>query len=227
MRSLLKVLVGSRAHGVADASSDWDYRSIFQHPTALLVGIQSPPDNVAWVEGEPSQGPKIDATGWELGHFLKLAVRSNPTILEVFVAPVKESSPLGEHLRALFPYVWDAKAVMDSFIGYGKNQRTKFLTDKETRPAKYATAYLRVLYQAEVLLSTGQMPINMAGTPIFDTLMRWRLGDFTRGEVIDTCYTMEESVKVAYESCRHKPNIKVVENMLLEAREEYFFEPDN
>jgi len=103
---ILKVLVGSHAHGLATAESDYDYRAVFVQPTEEILGLGHKAQNNQWLEGD------IDNTSYEVGHFLFLASKSNPTILEVFHAPRKgtviDSMDLwdwGNSLVYLFPKV--------------------------------------------------------------------------------------------------------------------------
>jgi predicted nucleotidyltransferase len=216
---LLKVLTGSRAHGLADADSDYDYRGVFVVPTAALLSItQEKPRQTSWIEGESGPEGKEDATAWEVGHFLHLALQCNPTILEVFRAPVKELTEEGAALRALFPSVWSPKRVRDAFVGYGINQRKKFLDDKDARAAKYASAYLRTLYQASVLLETGDLPVDLTGSPVYKTLRAWRTGVFRKGEVIDACAEWTERVDAAFARCHHEPDPAAVDTWLLALR---------
>src|SRR3990167_7517113 len=72
----------------------------------------------------------IDTQGWELGRFLFLATKCNPTVLETFVAPTvfNDSCPvsaqgnLAVELRGLLPYVLSRQLVHDAFRGYAPNQ---------------------------------------------------------------------------------------------------------
>ena len=79
---ILKVLVGSRAHGLADENSDYDYRAVYVVPTSKILSINYKYVANTWIEG------KEDNTAYEIGHFLKLACNCNPTILEVLKAPI-------------------------------------------------------------------------------------------------------------------------------------------
>ena len=220
VKQLLKVLVGSRAHNLHTDDSDYDYRAVFQHPTTSLVGLNPSSKNTHWVEGQPEPEGKTDATAWELGHFLRLATHCNPTILEVFFAPQIESTKVGDDLRNLFPVIWNPDAVVQAFIGYGRNQRTKFLAGEDN--PKYAVAYLRVLYQAEILLATKVLPVDMRDTPVYDTLSRWRKGLYTKGEVIDRCLNQEQRIRTAFQTCVQVPDLLIVDQWLLFQRQEYF-----
>lgn len=127
-KQILKVLVGSQAHGLAGPDSDYDYRGVFVVPTDKILSIGTGKiKNTHWIEDD------VDDTSWELGHFLHMATKCNPTVLEAFLAPVAESTEDGEMVIELFDAVWNAKGVRDAFIGYGLNQRKKFLEDKDER----------------------------------------------------------------------------------------------
>lgn len=221
---LLKVLVGSQAHGVADLDSDYDYRGVFIIPTKRLLQLGNPAETTAWIEG------KDDNTSWEIFHFLNMAVHCNPTIMEVFMAPIVETQlqdvklkQYAKELRNLFPYVWNSNDVKNAFIGYGINQRKKFLDNKDDHEAKYASAYLRVLYQAWELLSTGRFSVNMAKTPIFDVLKRFRKKEYSRGEVVQTCWEWETEVLKAFKANPDKKtNIEPINEFLLKIRKEFW-----
>lgn len=232
MKEILKVIVGSQAHGLATPESDFDYRGVFVNPTAEILKLGSTIKQTNWIEGE------VDDTSWELGHFLFLATKCNPTILEVFLAPIAEDPNIddsdrfkitkeGKELRDLFPYIWSSKGVYDAFTGYGFNQRKKFLDDKDRKAAKYAAAYLRTLYQAWELLSTGRFTVKIANTPIGETVLRFKNGQYTVGEVMQTCTDWQERVSAAYFLNSDKQtNMEPVNEFLLKVRKEYWNEYD-
>ena len=107
---ILKVLVGSRAYGLADENSDYDYRAVYVLPTSKILSLEYRYKGNDWIEGDE------DNTAYEIGHFLKLAVNCNPSILEIFKAPVAYAMEDGVKLRELFPYVWNPKGVFDAFV---------------------------------------------------------------------------------------------------------------
>lgn len=225
MVEILRVLVGSRAHGLHSETSDYDYRGVFVHPTeAVLSIVGDKPKDTSWVEHDPKQaGNTIDDTSWEIGHFLKLSLQCNPTILEVFTAPVV-GTPTAEglELRSVFPYVWDPKRVVDSFVGYGLNQRKKMLEEKDSRPHKYAVAYLRTLIQAERLLTHGVLSVDLKLHAEYQTLMLFRNGMATIGQIVDKCREWQVRVEEAGSHCTHKPNHTAVNDFLLAVRHRYW-----
>lgn len=223
MKQILRVIVGSQAHGLATPESDFDYRGVFVVPTSEILKLgNNKVHNTNWIEG------KDDDTSWELGHFLNLATHCNPTILETFLAPrtemlltEKEDWETGEELRALFPYIWNSKDVYNAFRGYSKNQQKKFLDEKDTRPHKYASAYLRVLYQGIQLLETGEFPVDFRKTPIYNTLVEWKNKRYEVGEVMQLTYEYEQKFAKAYENNPDKTgDFEPVNNFLLHVRKE-------
>lgn len=237
-RLLLRVLVGSRAHGLSDDTSDYDFRTVYAVPTSLLLSVgETPsggrPDLTVWQEKKV--GEDQDVTGWEIGHYLSLALRCNPTILEVLAAPpmllpsvdsaddVRRMQRYGAGLQRLFSAIWTPHRVHDAFVGYGVNQRKKFLDGKDKRRAKYAVAYLRVLFQADTLLRTGVLPISMIGTPVEGILRRWRTGVFTLGEVVDQTDAWTDRVDRALAASPVRvPNLTVVNEFLLSVRMKFW-----
>lgn len=223
MKQILKVLVGSQAHGLATPESDFDYRGVFVIPTEKILGIGCSKTTTNWNEGVN------DDTSWEIGHFLNLATHCNPTILETFLAPTVKNTTWGTELRALFPYVWNSVDVKNAFIGYGINQRKKFFEDKDKRASKYAVAYLRTLYQAWELLTTGTFTVKIIDTPIGETLKQWKgtpsreMLDKYAGEVIKECIKWENKVREAFDKKPNKKsNLKPVNDFLLEVRREFW-----
>ena len=209
---ILKVLVGSQAHGLANADSDYDYRSVYVVPTAKILSLGSGPKTTHWLEGEQ------DDTQWELGHFLNLASKCNPTILETFLAPIIEITEEGQMVRDLFPHVWNTQGVTNAFIGYGQNQRKKFLEEKDGRPHKFAAAYLRSLYNGQELLRTGSFTVRIADTDIGSTVRRFKEGNCSFGEVIDVCRHWENVVRDASVNCNKDTDIDKMNEVLLKIR---------
>lgn len=83
-KTILKCVVGSYAHGLATEKSDIDYRTVYVTPTSELLKLGvGPYKGTTWIEGETE-----DNTAYEIGHFLHLSSKSNPSILEVFKAPI-------------------------------------------------------------------------------------------------------------------------------------------
>ena len=75
---LLEAVVGSRAYGLATASSDTDIKGVFYLPLEYYLGGQY----IAQVANASN-----DEVYYELGRFVELLSKSNPTVLELLASP--------------------------------------------------------------------------------------------------------------------------------------------
>ena len=222
-KEILRVVVGSHAHGLARLESDIDYRSVYIIPTSDLLKVDS-----GTIKGASFTDGVEDDTSYELGHFLRLATKSNPSILEVFVSPVVEILSEGKELRELFPYVWSSQGVLNAFVGYSLSQRKKMMDEGKLaelvfdydRKLKYGVAYLRVLILAQELLSTGRMTIKVPDE-YKPTLLNIRDNLFSAGEILDKANILKEQVEKAYESNKYKfTDFEKVNQFLLRVRKD-------
>ncbi|MCH7687381.1 MAG: nucleotidyltransferase domain-containing protein, partial [Planctomycetes bacterium] len=110
--TILKVLVGSHAHGLAGPESDKDFRSVFVIPTADIFRLGFKYPSSSWKQDEG------DETAWEIAQFLTLAIQSHPLIVETFLAPVVTKNHWGSELQQLFPVVWTPQKAYEAFTGY-------------------------------------------------------------------------------------------------------------
>lgn len=213
---ILKVLVGSRAHNLHSKDSDYDYRAVYVLPTSDILSIGYKYKGTNWCEGE------VDNTAYEIGHFLQLAKQCNPTILEVFKAPIVEATEDGKKLRELFPYVWTPERCFDAFVGYGINQRTKFLKKKDNRQNKFAVAYLRTLYHLAELIRTNDFNIKIPDGAFKDVLMRYKNGDYGIGEVVQHAEDIIEDIRIMMPQCKQEQDVKKLNDFLIDIRRRYW-----
>lgn len=213
---ILKVLVGSHAYGLANEQSDYDYRAVYVLPTSKVLSLNYKYKGSDWVEGDE------DNTAYEIGHFLKLAVNCNPSILEVFKAPVEYANEDGVRLRALFPYVWSPQRAFDAFVGYGLNQRKKMLNRKDNRPVKYAVAYLRTLYNLVNLLTKKTFSLEIDNPKVKGALINIRKGLSSYGQVVDAAEQLIGLAKVCLIRCKNEPDLEKVNKFLIDIRKRYW-----
>lgn len=212
---ILKVVVGSHAHGLARPDSDKDFRSVFVLPTAELLRI-----------GFKYQGTRMmkeedDETAWEIGHFLQLALQGHPLVLETLVAPVVTMNEWGSELRQLFPRLWSAQAAYDAFLNYCDNQRKKMLEKKDGRPEKYAAAYVRVLFNLCELLERGTFSIRISETPVGEAVLKIKTGHFRPGEVIDMGEYWKAEAARRLHTCSQQAHPEMADAFLLRIRKAF------
>ena len=215
MKQILRVLIGSRAHGTHNDNSDYDYRGVFVVPTKEILSLGSKPQQTSWIEG------KNDDTSYEIGKFLMMATKCNPNVLEMFFAPVIRSEGLGIELRELFPHVWNSKDAFNAFRGYGANQRKKFFEDKDERAHKFLAAWLRTTWQAIQLFNTGKVPVNFFSTSIYNDLLEIRSGNYKKAEKLDLIFSLDRTLEEVYKDFPEKlTNMDKVNEFLLKVRDE-------
>lgn len=227
-RYILKTLVGSHAHGLAGPKSDYDYRGVYVLPTKDILSLGYNYKGSHWLEGEQDQ------TAYEIGHFLHLATKCNPTILEVMVAPIQDSLiktyktghgdlwNIGAELRTLLPYCWNPQDAFNAFVGYALNQRKKMLDNHLDRWHKYGVAYLRTLWNLCDLLETGTFNLEVKD-PVFKiVLVQIRNQELTSGQIIDYAEALKIRATKALQLCNHKQDVTKVNEFLLKVRKEFW-----
>ena len=90
---VVDTVVGSRAWGLADASSDEDRRGVFVLPLPWTTGLVDPPLDLVSLDGSH--------TYWELGKAIRQALRADPNTLEMLFAGATVVDPLGAELVAM------------------------------------------------------------------------------------------------------------------------------
>jgi len=213
-KTILKVLVGSRAHGLNDENSDYDYRGVYILPTKKILSLGYKYKGTDYCEG------KEDNTSYEIGHFLSLAVRCNPSILEVLRSDIiKRSNIYGFMLLDLFPYIWNPQDAFNAFTGYSHCQRKKMLDKKDNRQNKYAVAYIRTLINLTTLLRTGSFDLKV--NEMYRTqLLGIRRGEWSFGNILDWAEKLKKTAEINMEKCPHKPDLEKVNDFLLKVRKE-------
>ena len=173
VKILAKVVVGSRLHGLHTETSDWDYRGIHIHPTKQVLSPFRTLKNTTWIEGDE------DNTSYELADFCKQAVHGNATILEVFFSDkVVQTSPIHKELQENWKKFIDTKRFFSASRGYAHNQWNKFYNFEDVggngqhRTAKFAVAFLRVMWQCEQFLLTGKFKCNLEESDLYPLLKR-------------------------------------------------------
>jgi len=161
---ILRCEVGSRAHGLATPDSDIDMKGVHIAYTCDFFAMGDE-EKVKTSIGLSHAGDS-DAVSYEIGHFLNLAIQSNPSVLEVFKAsPHKlnmKHAVVANDLLDLFPHVWSSTGVLNAFKGYSHQQSERMFDIKyqnEKRRFKFATAHVRVLLSGIELLRTKDFSI--------------------------------------------------------------------
>lgn len=222
---ILKALVGSRGYGVFDDNSDHDYRGVYVVPTERILSLGYKYKGTHWIEDKAGG---MDDTAYEIGHFLQLASKCNPTILNTLKAPIVEMDEWGQKLKGMFRSFLGAQQCHDAFLGYGLNQRKKMLDNKDERWHKYGAAYLRQLWYLRELFQTGDYSFVLADNWIKRVLREIKNKEWTPGRIIDQCQYMKASITYEFHPEQWKdqvpvePNLEAINGFLIDIRKEFW-----
>lgn len=153
---IYRCVVGSRAYGLEEDSSDIDRRGIYLPPADLQWSLLGVPEQLERQETQECY--------WELEKFLRLALRANPNVLECLYTPlVEEASPVAEELLAMRD-CFLTKQVYQSYNGYVISQFKKLGQDLRNKGAirwKHAMHLVRLLLSGITILMDGAVPVRV------------------------------------------------------------------
>lgn len=214
---LLQSLVGSRAHGLHNENSDYDYRGVHLLPTSEILALNYKYSPSSFLEGQ------TDETSYEVGHFLMLCTKANPSVLEVLLSEdVKVETPWANEMRELLPYMYNPKDALNAFAGYSKNQQKKLLEDHLGRRLKFGVAYVRTAYNLVQLFKTGTFSLHVNNLQHKAILLAIKAGQYSDGEIIDIAETYINEAKELLPSVENKQDLSKVNNLLIEIRKAHW-----
>lgn len=229
MKTLARVVVGSRLHSTANEQSDWDYRGIYADDLKDALSPFQTHKVTSWIEGDE------DNTSYELREFCRLATKGSPTILEVlFSDQVIETSPEHKVIRENWKKFMDTRAFIRASRGYANNQYKKALSYDDLgergqlRTAKFIIAFIRVMWQCSQYLLHDTFECSLEACSHIDFIRH--IKGVPREELdIPLCFAKMEEVDrnllQAEEWCKQntpevynrKPDIPFIEQFLHDA----------
>lgn len=225
IKVITKVVVGSRLHRLHNDQSDWDYRGIHLHKLKDVLSPFGKLKNTSWIEGDE------DNTSYELADFCKLATHGNATILEVFFSDqIIDTSKPADIMRGNWHKFMDTKKFVMASRGYAHNQWNKFYNFEDVglkgqeRTAKFAVAFLRVMWQCEQFLLTGEFKVSLDNCDFRDLLLTIKPMSIDEiqphlPKVVEAMSDMNMRVSVAESKSKFlemKPDIKWIEEFIYE-----------
>jgi len=231
---ILEGITGSKAYGLDHADSDTDIKGIYIAPTSEILGLFNVKQTIDHTDP--------DWCYHEVGKFLNLALKCNPTILEIlFLEGYTVTSKFGKMLvdnRHLFL----SSTIYKSYGGYAVSQARKlnarsqpitsrkltseiedfnervnggFGNGRNKRYSKHARHCFRLLYQGKELLETGSLTVRVS------TAMRKNL--FEIGELpVDELVSLFESEFTKFDQIKsvlpEKPQTAEINKPLLKIR---------
>lgn len=214
--TLLKALVGSRAHGLNTPESDYDWRGVHVLPTAEILSLGYKYEPISWLEGDQ------DETSYEIGHFLHLCTKANPSVLEVLLADqVAQGTKYADEMRELLPYMYKPQDAFNAFAGYSKNQQKKLLEGHLDRPFKYGVAYVRTAFNLLDLFQTGSFNLRVPEGFYRNKLINIKAGHYSNGEIIDMAEEYIDRARDLLPNIENKQDLERVNAFLLRVRKDF------
>lgn len=212
-RVIYRCVIGSRAYGLEDESSDTDRR-----------GIYLPPANLHWsLYGVPEQ-LECDETQevyWELQKFLVLALKANPNVLECLYTPMVETvSPLGQQLLAMKDSFL-SKLVFQTYSGYVASQFKKMNADRRNQGRvkwKHVMHLIRLLISGTHVLSEGMLAVDVGENR--DRLLAIKRGEMPFEEADAWRMDLQRQFESAFDGTKlpDRPDYEKANDFLVEAR---------
>ena len=168
-RLLLLGVTGSTAYGLAHADSDVDRQGIYTVPTETVLGLSFTVQKASRVFTDPD-----DIQLHEIGKYVGLVLKGNPTVTELlFLDAYEVRDPAIEPLFELRSSLLGAETVRNAYTGYAVAQARRlvnrqeagqkgFNSDLAKRTAKHGRHCFRLLLQADELLRTGQITVDVS-----------------------------------------------------------------
>lgn len=165
MNIILRGIVGSTAYGLATPESDIDYMGVYMEPQNTFLGLRLVQEKDLTVH---KTGEEQDVTYHEVAKFCRLALKSNPSILELLWLPEYDvMTSQGEWIIDSRHWFASAKLVKDAYLGYATQQfkllerRGDFGSDMQKRTEKHARHLYRLLIQGFGLYRTGELEVRL------------------------------------------------------------------
>lgn len=136
-KKILKIRSGSHLYGTNTENSDQDYLGIYLNTKEEILGLQTSEELTENIESKAENGRNtkdaVDCKYFELRKFCRLALKGNPTILEILFVNkenILEITKEGEELLSL-RNEFLSKNIYNSFMGYAFSQKKKAFIKSE------------------------------------------------------------------------------------------------
>lgn len=205
--------VGSRAYGLSREGSDLDLRGVYLPPADMEWSLAGVPEQI--------EDPAADRVYWELEKFLRLALQSNPNVLEVLWTPVvNRTTEIGDRLRAERD-MFASRYAFRTYGAYAVSQFKKMERDLRTHGAvrfKHAMHCIRLLMAGVHLLETGEVMVDCSEHR--ERLLAVRDGKLTWDEVLAWRHELERALSAAYARTNlpEYPDYARADRFLIDAR---------
>lgn len=207
---LLQAITGSHAYGLNHAQSDTDRMGLFVAPTLEVAGLDWNQHKETWTDAGPTGD---DTTYHEIGKYLRLVLKGNPTLIELlFMNEYEILDDMGDELLGNVDSLVAESNVRPSYYGYAKAQ----LREYQNRPNpkdKMPRHCLRIARQAVELLTTGSTNVMVK-----DPEEYFALTEKPKDEIVRILEPEVERIRTCKTVLRPEPSRDLARDMLWEFR---------
>ena len=219
---LLEGIVGSTAYGLAREGSDVDYLGVFSYKAQDYWGLNEPPDNF-----KNEEGVKPDKTTHEIAKYIKLALKCNPSVLELlWLEDYELITYWGDRLVETRDCFLSEQLVRNSYGEYARQQverlqrrneegKIGFSSDTQKRTAKHARHCFRLLRQGRDLLETGVIQIQLDDPETY-----WAFDSYSVDDIVKKFAEEDTLFKEAKSILPAGPNDWAVRSLLYDIRKD-------
>lgn len=210
---IYRVVVGSRAFGLETGDSDTDRRGIYLPPADRHWSMLPLPEQL---ENDAEQ-----SVYWELGKFLRLALKSDPNMLECLWSPlVEHATDLAQELVGMRE-IFLSKLVYQTYSGYSISQFKRLEQDLRTRNEikwKHPMHLVRLLLSAITILREGRVPVRVESHR--EELMAIRAGEWSWPQINQWRLDLQRQLDAAFAATKlpDRPDFDRADAFLIRAR---------
>lgn len=210
---IYRCVVGSRAFGLDEDSSDYDRRGIFLSPADLHWSLFGLPEQI--------ENHETQECYWEIEKFLLLALKANPNILECLYTPsVELATPLAKELLSMRS-IFLSQLIYQTYNGYVMSQFKKLSGDLRNKGAirwKHAMHLIRLLLSGITIFKEGFVPLRIEEHR--DRLLAIRRGSVPWAEIDTWRLSLHKEFDAALAATRlpEYPDYERANSFLLKAR---------
>ncbi len=210
---IYRCVIGSRAYGLDTNDSDVDRRGIYLPPAGMHWSLYGVPEQL---ENEENQ-----ECYWELQKFIRLALKSNPNILECLYTPLVETAtPLARELLDMREKFL-SRLVYQTYNGYVSSQFKKMTRHIENQGKvkwKHAMHLIRLLISGITVLKEAHVPVRVEEHR--ERLLAIRNAEVPFDEVNTWRIELHKEFDKAYENTKlpERPDYAAANEFLVKAR---------
>lgn len=227
---IFSTIVGSRAYGLSEDDSDTDERGVYLPPAEWTWSLHAAPEQIEFkrlADGTVVDHHELehseDVCWWELGKFLRLALKANPNVLEVLYADdglTRCCDDLGRELRSIRD-AFLSQHLYKTYSGYVLSQFKRMRKAVEGgRPfrAKHAMHLIRLLHSGIAAVRGHGIMVDVGEHR--DELLEIKRGEIGFEHIHRRALELDREFQEAFETSPlpTRPDVDRVDAFLVAAR---------